>query len=185
MNVLLLYRNSSCVIIGRNQNPWIEANMNTVYNKSINNSNELQIPLIRRKSGGGTVYHDLGNTNYCVMMPRSEFKRSTSVTMVSQALEQLDIPASVNSRYDIVIGDKKISGSAYKIANNKSYHHGTMLIDTDLKVLGDALKPIVSCSLVTCRHHKLSQKELGVSDHQLLDFGNIRLRLIIRHFARL
>jgi lipoate-protein ligase A len=92
MNVLLLYRNSSCVIIGRNHNPWIEANFN-----------ELRIPLIRRKSGGGTVYHDLGSTNYCVVMPRSEFKRSTSVTMVSQALEQLDIPALVKSRYDIVI----------------------------------------------------------------------------------
>jgi lipoate-protein ligase A len=135
MNVLLLYRNSSSVIIGRNQNPWIEANIKLL--------NELKIPLIRRMSGGGTVFHDLGNTNYCVMMPREEFKRSTSVTMIANALQNLDIPAKVNSRYDIVLGDKKISGSAYKIANNKSYHHGTMLIDTDISQLYDALKPNV------------------------------------------
>jgi lipoate-protein ligase A len=135
MNVLLLYRNSSSVIIGRNQNPWIEANIKLL--------NELKIPLIRRMSGGGTVFHDLGNTNYCVMMPREKFKRSTSVTMIANALQNLDIPAKVNSRYDIVLGDKKISGSAYKIANNKSYHHGTMLIDTDISQLYDALKPNV------------------------------------------
>lgn len=136
MNVLLLYRNSSCVIIGRNQNPWTEVNIKLL--------NESKIPLIRRKSGGGTVFHDLGNTNYCVMMPRDVFKRSTSVTMIADALSNLDIPAKVNSRYDIVLGDKKISGSAYKIANDKSYHHGTMLIDTDLGHLRNILKPTVT-----------------------------------------
>lgn len=140
MNVLFLYRNSCCVVIGRNQNPWIEADIKLL--------NELKIPLIRRKSGGGTVFHDLGNTNYCVMMPRDAFKRSTSATMVAHALHNLDIPAKVNNRFDIVLGDRKISGSAYKIANNKSYHHGTMLIDTDLGKLGNILKGNVSILLM-------------------------------------
>ena len=134
-NILFLYRNSNCVIIGRNQNPWTETNINLL--------NSLHIPLIRRKSGGGTVFHDLGNTNYCCMMPRNDFKRSIAANMVTNALLNLDIPAQVNHRFDIVIDQKKISGSAYKIANSKSYHHGTMLIDTDLRNLKNLLKPMV------------------------------------------
>ena len=138
-NILFLYRNSASVIIGRNQNPWIEANLKILH--------DLNIPLLRRTSGGGTVFHDLGNTNYCVMMPRDAFKRSISADMVARALRSLDIPAKVNHRFDIVIDEKKISGSAYKIANCKSYHHGTMLIDTDLSQLENALKRNVSSHL--------------------------------------
>ncbi len=100
------------------------------------------IPLVRRRSGGGTVYHDLGNSNYSIMMPRPVFQRSTSVSLVCRALHQLDIPAKVNDRYDIVIDGAKVSGSAYKLINEKAYHHGTMLIDSDLSALGKYLKPV-------------------------------------------
>ena len=94
------------------------------------------IPLVRRKSGGGAVYHDLGNSNYSIIMPRSAFQRSTSVNLICRALHQLDIPARVNERFDIVVNDDKVSGSAYKLTNDKAYHHGTMLIDSDLDALG-------------------------------------------------
>jgi lipoate-protein ligase A len=100
------------------------------------------IPLVRRKSGGGTVYHDLGNANYSIIMPRPIFQRSTSVSLVCRALQQLDIPAEVNERYDIVINGAKVSGSAYKLINEKAYHHGTMLIDSNLDALGKYLKPV-------------------------------------------
>jgi lipoate-protein ligase A len=102
---------------------------------------EHNIPLVRRKSGGGAVFHDLGNSNYSVIMPRHAFQRKTSASIICRALHQLDIPASVNDRFDIVIGDCKISGSAYKLTNEKAYHHGTMLIDSDLSQLGQFLRP--------------------------------------------
>ncbi|KAG0257501.1 hypothetical protein DFQ27_005077 [Actinomortierella ambigua] len=98
------------------------------------------VPFVRRKSGGGTVYHDMGNTNYSIMMPRAVFDRKTNVELVCRALHELDIPAIVNDRHDIVLEGRKVSGSAYKLIQHRSYHHGTMLIDTDLTTLGQYLK---------------------------------------------
>ncbi|KAH6570687.1 hypothetical protein BASA50_007622 [Batrachochytrium salamandrivorans] len=129
---LMLYRNSPSVIIGRNQNPWRECNVLAL--------NRDKVPIVRRKSGGGTVYHDMGNTNYSITMPRDEFDRKRNANLVSQALHRMDIPSEVNLRHDIVIGGKKVSGSAFKLVNQRAYHHGTMLISTDMSRLGLYLK---------------------------------------------
>ncbi|TPX61527.1 hypothetical protein PhCBS80983_g01038 [Powellomyces hirtus] len=102
---------------------------------------EEEVPLVRRRSGGGTVYHDIGNTNYTIIMPRDSFDRRTNAELVCRGMHQLDIPASVNERHDIVVDGKKVSGSAYKLVNTRAYHHGTMLIDADLKALGRYLRP--------------------------------------------
>ncbi|GAA5914253.1 hypothetical protein JCM6882_003666 [Rhodosporidiobolus microsporus] len=122
--VLYMYRNSPSVIIGRNQNPWKEINLGAL--------RKLGIPFVRRKSGGGTVYHDLGNTNYCVFVPRLEFDRRTNAELVIEGLKTLDIPADINDRNDIVVDGFKVSGSAFKLVNKRAYHHGTMLIDAKL-----------------------------------------------------
>ncbi|RKP07931.1 hypothetical protein THASP1DRAFT_9234, partial [Thamnocephalis sphaerospora] len=148
--VLLLYRNRPCVVIGRNQNPWHECNLPAM--------KKAGVALVRRQSGGGTVYHDIGNSNYCVMMPREAFTRRANVEMMARALHQLDIPAAVNERHDLVVDQRKISlidaarlalcpspcfrhvsGSAFKLVAKRAYHHGTMLIDTDLVGLGQYL----------------------------------------------
>ncbi|KAG0100033.1 hypothetical protein BGZ93_004624 [Podila epicladia] len=125
--ILFLYRNTKSVIIGRNQNPWKECNLKLLAKDGV--------PFVRRKSGGGTVYHDMGNTNYSIMMPRAVFDRRTNVELICRALHDLDIPALVNERHDIVLDGKKISSS-----DHRAYHHGTMLIDTDLSTLGQYLK---------------------------------------------
>ncbi|KAF9318417.1 Biotin/lipoate A/B protein ligase [Podila horticola] len=164
--ILLLYRNTKSVIIGRNQNPWKECNLKLL--------DKDGVPFVRRKSGGGTVYHDMGNTNYSIMMPRAVFDRRTNVELICRALHELDIPALVNERHDIVLDGKKISiscltyqeqsgtstkvschltlysfhfgpvpyisGSAFKLIQHRAYHHGTMLIDTDLSTLGQYLR---------------------------------------------
>ncbi|TPX52425.1 lipoyl(octanoyl) transferase [Synchytrium endobioticum] len=95
--VLFLYRNGPSVVIGRNQNPWRECNLRL--------TKDSHIPLVRRKSGGGTVYHDLGNTNYSIMTPRSDFDRSRGVQLITRALHNLDIPASENARHDILVNN--------------------------------------------------------------------------------
>ncbi|CAO3586586.1 unnamed protein product [Absidia cylindrospora] len=89
------------------------------------------IPLVRRRSGGGAVYHDMGNSIYTIFMPREAFSRKANAELVSKALLQLDIPASVNDRHDIVVDNHKVSGSAYKIISARAYHHGTMLVDAN------------------------------------------------------
>ncbi|SCV72713.1 BQ2448_4250 [Microbotryum intermedium] len=142
---LYMYRNTTSVIIGRNQNPWKEIDLHR--------SEQLGIPFVRRKSGGGTVYHDLGNTNYCVFVPRLEFKRRTNAELVARALNKLGIEAYVNERNDICVDSFKMSlwhlqprvalsegrwgmgSSAFKLVNARAYHHGTMLIDAKLKDL--------------------------------------------------
>ncbi|GAA5997015.1 putative lipoate--protein ligase [Rhodotorula paludigena] len=99
--ILYLYRNCPSVIIGRNQNPWKEIDLHRL--------RELGIPFVRRKSGGGTVYHDLGNTNYCVFVPREEFDRRSNAELVTAGLNELDVPAFVNERHDIVVDGFKMS----------------------------------------------------------------------------
>ncbi|KAJ1923281.1 hypothetical protein IWQ60_005971 [Tieghemiomyces parasiticus] len=101
---------------------------------------DRDIWLVRRQSGGGTVYHDRGNSLYTVFMPRKDFTRRASAALVTRSLHMLDIPASVNERNDIVIGSCKISGSAYKIIGKNAYHHGTMLISSNLNELADCLR---------------------------------------------
>ncbi|KAK9473834.1 uncharacterized protein V1510DRAFT_322937 [Dipodascopsis tothii] len=140
---MLFYINRPCVVIGRNQNPWRETNVDGLRRHGI--------PLIRRKSGGGTVFHDLGNVNYSVMMPSECFDRDEHAQMICDAINPLlaapSRPAgtrtsvSVNARHDIVDGaGRKVSGSAYKLQRGKSYHHGTMLLNSKLADLSAMLK---------------------------------------------
>ncbi|KAF8076802.1 hypothetical protein FPV67DRAFT_433361 [Lyophyllum atratum] len=131
--LLLVYRDEPCVIIGRNQNPWKEVNFEALRERP-------GVPFIRRRSGGGTVYHDLGNTNFSIHLPRQEFNRQATAQVVLRAVRSLGINARVNDRNDICVGQDKVSGSAYKIVNNRAYHHGTMLISSRLDNLGDLLR---------------------------------------------
>ncbi|KAJ3838556.1 hypothetical protein F5878DRAFT_165107, partial [Lentinula raphanica] len=130
--LLLLYRDDPCVVIGRNQNPWKEVNLPVLRASKT-------IPFVRRRSGGGTVYHDLGNTNFSIHLPRTSFDRHMTAQVVLRAVRSLGIDATVNDRNDICVGTEKVSGSAYKIVSQRAYHHGTMLISTKLETLGDLL----------------------------------------------
>lgn len=164
--VLFFYRNHDCIVIGRNQNPWLEANLNFVSGfrrttTTTQRNEELRsIPLIRRRSGGGTVFHDPGNVNWSVICDLNDFTRDKHAEMVVRALRKLGINrARVNERHDIVLdqGDEesevdpndthitpftpfttasagtpplKVSGSAYKLARNRALHHGTALLQS-------------------------------------------------------
>ncbi|KAJ3854595.1 hypothetical protein EV368DRAFT_36508 [Lentinula lateritia] len=125
--LLLLYRDDPCVVIGRNQNPWKEVNLPALRVRE-------GVPFIRRRSGGGTVYHDLGNTNFSIHLPRTSFDRHMTAQIVLRAVRSLGIDATVNDRNDICVGKEKISH-----VPQRAYHHGTMLISTQLNTLGDLL----------------------------------------------
>ncbi|KAI5956964.1 hypothetical protein KGF54_000583 [Candida jiufengensis] len=134
---LMFYTNSPCVVIGKNQNPWKEVNLPVL--------NSLGYPLIRRKSGGGTVVHDLGNVNFSFMTTKQKFDRFKFVNLVVDSINQSGVAKKieVNKRGDIVTIDQnqefKISGSAYKLSKGKSYHHSTMLLNSNLKNLSKIL----------------------------------------------
>lgn len=139
-NRLMFYRNWACVVIGKNQNPWKEVNLPLL--------NSLHIPLVRRKSGGGTVVHDLGNINYSFMTTKPKFDRFKFAEIVKDSVNrspEAKYKLELNDRGDITTVTQpdginyKVSGSAYKLSKGKSYHHGTMLLNLRLDILGKLL----------------------------------------------
>ncbi|KIY51652.1 Lipoyltransferase and lipoate-protein ligase [Fistulina hepatica ATCC 64428] len=137
--LLLIYRNTPCVVIGRNQNPWKEVNFRAL--------RQTSVPFIRRRSGGGAVYHDLGNTNYSIHIPRTAFDRKNTSQVVLRAVQALGIPAAyLNERNDVCVEGRKIT---YKIVAKRAYHHGTMLIAMELGSIGKFLRPENKDSMIT------------------------------------
>lgn len=132
---LLFYVNRDSVVIGKNQNVWREVHVNAV--------EERGYELLRRFSGGGTVVHDLGNVNYSFITSREEFRREYFNELIVESMKSSypNLDLKLNSRGDIALGEFKVSGSAFKIARGKAYHHGTMLIRSNLDQFHGLLKP--------------------------------------------
>jgi len=135
-SLLLLWRNDPCVVIGRHQNPWVESNVPYL--------RESYTKLARRNSGGGTVYHDLGNLNCTFFTRRSAYDRRRNLEVVCAAIKAVaDLDVRVNDRDDIVFNsnqeDKKVSGTAAKLSRNAAYHHCTVLVDVNECRLHDAI----------------------------------------------
>ncbi|XP_017049479.1 lipoyltransferase 1, mitochondrial [Drosophila ficusphila] len=131
-HVLLLWANDPCVVIGRHQNPFTEANVSRLV--------ERGITLARRNSGGGAVYHDLGNLNCTFFSPRERYDRKYNLNIVTRALfREWAIKAEINERDDIVVSNKKISGTAAKLGHPNSYHHCTILASANKLHLGESL----------------------------------------------
>ncbi len=128
--VLLLWRNRPAVVVGCYQNICREVHVRALL--------EQNIPVVRRMSGGGTVYHDLGNLNYTLITGQSgALDYDRCLAPVLRALNALDVPAQKSRTCDMTVDGKKISGSAQKIANGRVLHHGTLLFDADLTRLDE------------------------------------------------
>lgn len=172
--VLLLYVNSPCVVIGRNQNPWLETNLRLmrdtpVVGREYHKKGYENVQLVRRRSGGGTVFHDYGNVNYSVICPTQHFSRDKHAEMVTRVLRNQNLRAHVNDRHDIVLDQGnvqehgqlnasdlrpagshhedtsptplKVSGSAYKLTRQRSLHHGTCLLASpNINVISNYLR---------------------------------------------
>ncbi|WP_321294935.1 lipoate--protein ligase [Marinifilum fragile] len=130
-----LYINQDSLVVGKHQNTLAEINLDRV--------NEENIPVVRRLSGGGTVYHDFGNLNYCLIKKGEkgklvDFKGYSSP--IIQALQKLGVNAKFEGKSDLTIDGKKFSGNASHVYKNKVMQHGTMLFSSDLKRLNQLLK---------------------------------------------
>ncbi len=129
---LLLYRNAPSVVCGRNQNPWQEAD--TLWCR------ENNVPVYRRLSGGGTVYHDLGNVNYAFFVPRSDYEPDRFVGVAVAALRNLGVEAVIQGQHSIWAAGRKLSGSAFALNGKCAMLHGCILAETQLELLSKALR---------------------------------------------
>lgn len=134
-DILLFYINQPSIIIGRNQITVQEINVDYV--------EENGIIVVRRLSGGGAVYHDMGNLNFSFIAPNSpdnfhNFRKFTQP--VVDVLEKMGVTAELSGRNDVLVDGKKISGNAQYVSGARMVSHGTLLWNTDLSRVGAALK---------------------------------------------
>ncbi len=134
--LLLFYVNTAAVVIGRNQNPWMEARPDALGSEKVR--------LVRRLSGGGAVYHDPGNLNYSLLLQASAHGRPETATIlqpVIRALRSLGLPARLSARNAVFIDQYKVSGTAQFMTSGRILTHGTLLVDADLRRMGRCLGP--------------------------------------------
>ena len=134
-DVFMLYLNEPCIVVGKHQNLLSEINLAYVL--------ENKIKLARRVSGGGTVYQDLNNVNFCFIqncqnIEKINFEKFTFPIL--NALNQLNLNAKFSERHDILIDNQKVSGNAMHVNRNRVLSHGTLLYRSDLAHLSQALK---------------------------------------------
>jgi len=135
-NILILWQNDRSVIVGRNQNAAEEINQGFTQAKGIK--------VVRRNTGGGTVYHDLGNLNYSFITDADGVDKETTrlfLTPVVEALQSLGLEAQASGRNDILVSGRKVSGTAQQLSKGRLLHHGTLLFDSDPGMIQGALNP--------------------------------------------
>jgi lipoate-protein ligase A len=167
----LLWQNDNAIIIGKNQNTYTEINEDYVKQHSIK--------VVRRLSGGGAVYHDLGNLNFTFIVKesRKQFEFSQFCRPVIRVLQELGVNAEINGRNDMVIDAKKFSGNAQYFKNGKILHHGTLMYDSDIEVIGSSLKvnaqKIVSKGVKSIISHVTNIRPYMKEDVPILKFKEL------------
>lgn len=131
----MLWQNASAIIVGKNQNTVEEINRKYVEDHGIQ--------VVRRLSGGGAVYHDMGNLNFTFIRhggDTANMDLHAFCSPIARALRQLGVDAQVNGRNDITIHGRKFSGNSQYVKKGRIMHHGTLMFDSDLSVVSDCLQ---------------------------------------------
>lgn len=126
--VMLLWQNHNTVVIGRHQNAWKECDLAAMEADGVN--------LARRKSGGGAVYHDLGNINFSFLANGANYDVNRQLSVIICAVQSFGVDARFCGRNDITAGDCKFSGNAFYSIGDNRCHHGTILINADITRMG-------------------------------------------------
>ena len=158
--ILYLWQNNNTVVIGNNQNPWKECRCKELEDKGGK--------LARRLSGGGAVFHDMGNLNFTFIMPQKFFDMEQQHKVILKAVRDLGIPAVFSGRNDLTVDGKKFSGNAYYFNEHAAYHHGTILINTNLNNLVEYLQ---------VSEEKISSKGIDSIRSRVINLKSIEVNL--------
>jgi len=121
--ILYLWQNASTVVIGRNQNAWRECRTALLEQEGGT--------LARRTTGGGAVFHDLGNLNFSFILPRGAYDLSRQLSVVQAAVQSFGIACEFSGRNDLLAGGRKFSGNAFRFTQEGALHHGTLMVAVD------------------------------------------------------
>jgi lipoate-protein ligase A len=167
--VMMIYVNDPSIIIGRHQNPWQEIQMERVAYK--------HVPIVRRLSGGGTVYHDRGNINFAFIYKKGTSDIESNFNFIIETLKNLGIDAYISNRKDIRYRNFKISGNAFYQVKDRYLHHGTLLIHTDLSNLWSYLK----FNHTEINSHSVASVKSQVKN--LNDINGLTMNLLLMHLS--
>ncbi len=175
----MLWQNDNAIIVGKHQNTIAEINQDFV--------NKNNISVVRRLSGGGAVYHDMGNLNFTFIVNDNninKFDFNVFCRPIIKALEKIGVNSQLNGRNDITINGKKFSGNSQYIKKNRIMHHGTLLYNSNLSVISKALNvskdKIESKGIKSIKSRVTNIKDYMSEDIPLSEFKNILLKYMFQ-----